>query len=99
MQLADALVAALRDWGVEYVFGVSGANVEHLHDSIHRHETIPLLRGGAERRHLASVLTRREDGAAFMADARARVRRTLGVCCSTSGGAMMNLAVGLAESY
>jgi acetolactate synthase-1/2/3 large subunit len=27
------------------------------------------------------------------------VHRTLGVCCATSGGAMMNLAVGLAESY
>ena len=34
-----------------------------------------------------------------MADARARIHRTLGVCCATSGGGMMNLAVGLAESH
>lgn len=79
----------MRDWDLRYVFGVSGANIEHLHDAVHR-------RGKGR---LTSIMARREDGAAFMADCRARVHRTLGVCCSTSGGAMMNLAVGLAESY
>jgi acetolactate synthase-1/2/3 large subunit len=89
MILADALATALRDWGVDYVFGVSGANIEHLHDAIHR------LGDG----RLRAVLARSEAGAAFMADARARVHRTLGVCCATSGGGMMNLAVGVAESF
>lgn len=89
MRIADALVSVLADLGVKYVFGVSGANIEHLHDAIHR--------AGAGR--LRSVLARREDGAACMADARARVHRTLGVCCATSGGGMMNLLAGLAESY
>ena len=89
MQLSDAIVTSLRDWGVPYMFGVSGANIEHVHDSIHRH--------GEDR--LRSVLTKSEMGAAFMADGLARVHRTLGVCCATSGGGMMNLAVGLAESY
>jgi acetolactate synthase-1/2/3 large subunit len=89
MKLVDALVTTLRDWDVQYVFGVSGANIEHLHDAIHR-------LGGLE---LESVLAKSEVGAAFMADARARTHRTLGVCCATSGGGMMNLAVGIAESY
>lgn len=89
MKLVDALVGALRDWNVRYVFGVSGANIEHVHDAIHR-------LGDGE---LESVLAKSEVGAAFMADARARVHRTLGVCCATSGGGMMNLAVGIAESY
>ncbi len=89
MKLVDALVSTLRDWEVRYVFGVSGANIEHLHDAIHR------LGEG----QLQAVLAKSEVGAAFMADARARVHRTLGVCCATSGGGMMNLAVGLAESY
>ncbi|MGK3996483.1 thiamine pyrophosphate-binding protein [Sorangium sp. So ce1024] len=89
MKLADALVLTLRDWGVRYVFGVSGANIEHLHDAIHRH-------GQGE---LVSILAKTETGAAFMADCRARVHRTLGVCCATSGGGMLNLAVGIAESY
>ncbi|MCA9678879.1 MAG: thiamine pyrophosphate-binding protein [Kofleriaceae bacterium] len=89
MLLADALTLALREWGVRYVFGVSGANIEHVHDAIAR------LGGDA----LRSVMTKTEVGAAFMADAHARVHRTLGVCCATSGGGMMNLAVGVAEAY
>ena len=89
MQLVDALVTALRDWDVRRVFGVSGANIEHFHDAINR------LGGDA----LESVMAKSEVGAAFMADAKARIDRTLGVCCATSGGGMMNLAVGIAESY
>lgn len=89
MKLADALTTTLRDWDLEYLFGVSGANIEHLHDAVHR------LGGGRFR----SVCAKSEVGAAFMADCRARVHRTLGVCCSTSGGGMMNLAVGVAEAF
>jgi len=81
--LSDALVEALIALDVRYVFGVSGANIEHLHDAIHR-----LGRG-----RLKSVMAKSEDGAGFMADCRARVHRTLGVCCATSGGGMMNLIV------
>ena len=55
---------------------VSGANIEHLHDAIAR-------LGGNE---LEAILAKSESGAAFMADAHARVHRTLGVCCATSGG-------------
>lgn len=87
MTLADALVSTLAEWDSRFVFGVSGANIEHLHDALYRDGRV------------RSVMARSEVGAAFMADARARVHRTLGVCCATSGGAMMNLAVGLAESY
>lgn len=89
MKLIDALTTTLRDWDLQYIFGVSGANIEHLHDAVHRL--------GDDR--LEAVLAKSEVGAAFMADARARVHQTLGVCCSTSGGGMMNLAVGIAESY
>src|SRR6185312_7941219 len=89
MKLVDALVATLAAWDIRFVFGVSGANIEHVHDAIHR-------LGSSQ---LRAVLAKSEVGAAFMADARARVHRTLGVCCATSGGGMMNLAVGLAEAY
>lgn len=88
MQLADALVTCLRDLELKYLFGVSGANIEHIHDAIYRL--------GANR--FRTVMTKSEYGAAFMADTRARVHKTLGVCCATSGGGMMNLAVGIAES-
>ncbi len=89
MKLSDALVTTLRDWGLNYVFGVGGANIEHLYDAVHR------LGQGRFR----SVGAKSEIGAAFMADCRARVHRTLGLCCATSGGGMMNLAVGVAEAF
>ena len=87
LTVADALVDSLVGWQVEALYGVSGANIEHLHDAVHRR--------GLGR--LRSVAARSEVGAAFMADAHARLRGSLGVCCSTSGGGMMNLAVGVAE--
>jgi acetolactate synthase I/II/III large subunit len=89
LRISDAIVQALIYLDVRYIFGVSGANIEHLHDAIHR------LGEGK----LKSVMAKSEDGAAFMADCRARVHRCLGVCCSTSGGGMMNLIAGIAESY
>jgi len=67
VKLVDALVTTLRDWDLRYVFGVSGANIEHFHDAIHR------LGDG----RLASVLAKSETGAAFMADARARAHRAV----------------------
>jgi acetolactate synthase-1/2/3 large subunit len=89
MKLSDALVEVFLGLGVRHVFGVSGANIEHLHDALYR----------AGRDRIESVLAKTETGAAFMADAQARVHGVLGVCCATSGGGMMNLAVGIAESY
>ncbi len=89
MILSDAIVICLRELNLRYLFGVSGANIEHIHDSI--------FRLGDER--FQTVMTKSEYGAAFMADARARTHHTLGVCCATSGGGMMNLAVGIAESF
>ncbi len=89
MKLSDALVQGFLSLGVRHVFGVSGANIEHLHDAIFRLQSDKLQ----------SVLAKTETGAAFMADAQARVHGVLGVCCATSGGGMMNLAVGIAESF
>lgn len=86
--VAEGLVAILNALHARYVFGVSGANIEHLHDAIFR------LGGSA----LRSVLCKSEVGAAFMADSYARHGQPFGVCCATSGGGAMNLAVGIAES-
>jgi acetolactate synthase-1/2/3 large subunit len=86
MLLAEELTHALVELDAEYVFGVSGANIEHLHDAIYHNKKI------------SSVLAKTEIGAGYMADARARKTNKLAVCCSTSGAGMMNLLVGLAES-
>ena len=89
MKLIDALTLTLKDLGIKFVFGVSGANIEHFHDAIYR-------LGDSK---LTAILAKSEYSAAFMADGLARSHNTLGVCCSTSGGGMTNLAVGIAESY
>ncbi len=89
MKISDAIITHLRDLGTQHIFGVSGANIEHIHDAIHR------LGNGK----LQSIMAKHESGAAFMADGYARVHRSLGVCCSTSGGGMLNLLTGIAESY
>lgn len=88
LPMADALAEVLRDLGVEHLFGVSGANIETLHDAVFRLGT----------GKLTNRLCKSEVGAAFMADGYSRFKGTMGVCCSTSGGGMMNLAVGVAES-
>lgn len=88
MWMADAIVTTLRDFHVSHVFGVSGANIEHIHDAIYRL--------GGDR--LTSVFCKAESGAAFMADGFARESCSLGVCCATSGGGMLNLVAGVAES-
>ena len=59
MKLSDALVQGFLSLGVRHVFGVSGANIEHLHDAIFRLQSDKLQ----------SVLAKTETGAAFMADA------------------------------
>lgn len=89
MKICDALTLALKKCGTDRVFGVSGANIEHFHDAIHR-------LGGQE---LSSVMAKSENGAAFMADAYTRVNKKMGVCCATSGAGMTNLISGIAESY
>ena len=88
LTLAEALTLAIRDLGVNHVFGVSGANIESFHDALLR----------LARHDITSLLCKSERGASFMADGFARQSGALAVCCSTSGGGMMNLAVGLAEA-
>ena len=58
MKLIDALTLTLKDLGIEFVFGISGANIEHFHDAIYR------LGDGK----LTAILAKSEYSAAFMAD-------------------------------
>ncbi|PCJ46960.1 MAG: acetolactate synthase [Moraxellaceae bacterium] len=91
--VADTLANVLSTLDVNYLFGVSGANIETLHDAVVRLNSP----------NLENILCKSESGAAFMADGYARHKKinnpsALGVCCSTSGGGMLNLAVGVAEA-
>lgn len=87
MTLADYLIHYLHEIGVSHVFGVGGANIEDILDSIARLDL-----------SLRFILAKHEFSAGCMADGYSRVSRSLGVVMSTSGGGALNLVPALGES-
>lgn len=86
MNAAAYLARALEQEGVEVVFGIHGSALTPVIDEI------------THRSSIRPVLTRHEEGAAFMADGYARFSGKLGVCWGTSGPGTTNLLTGLASS-
>ncbi|TNE88122.1 MAG: acetolactate synthase 2 catalytic subunit [Deltaproteobacteria bacterium] len=85
MNAAEALVMALVNEGVDTVFGYPGGAILPFYDAL---VDAPL-------RH---ILPRHEQGAAFAADAYARVTGNVGVCVATSGPGATNLLTGIANA-
>ncbi|MEZ5558700.1 MAG: 5-guanidino-2-oxopentanoate decarboxylase [Pseudomonadales bacterium] len=83
--LAQALLGALRDYGVDTVFGIPG------------NHTIELYRG-LEQAGIRHITSRHEQGAAFMADGYARASGRPGVCLLISGPGLLNAATALAQA-
>jgi acetolactate synthase I/II/III large subunit len=80
---SDLLVAALENEGVERVFGVPGEENLDVVESL-RNSSIEL------------ILTRHEQGAAFMAATYGRLTGKPGVCMTTLGPGALNLTTGAA---
>ncbi len=87
LKFADVLLKYLEAEGVEYVFGVPGTTV------------VPFLAAFNRTQSVKPILTKHEEGAAFMADGYARVKNTIGACFSTSGPGATNLVTGVANAY
>lgn len=83
---AKAVVEVLREEGVSHVFHLPGSQIIGILDEIYQSPIRP-------------VMTRHEQGAAFMADGYARAIRGVGVCMATVGPGAMNLVSGIAASY
>lgn len=81
MKSSDLFVSCLESEGVEYIFGVPGEENLDLLDSLSR-SSIKL------------ILTRHEQGAAFMAATYGRLTGKTGVCLSTLGPGATNLMTG-----
>ncbi|NET58557.1 MAG: thiamine pyrophosphate-binding protein [Symploca sp. SIO2E6] len=77
----------LHHEGVQYIFGVPGGPLTMLYQAI------------AQQDRIQPILAKHEEGAAFMADGYARVRRGLGVCCCTTGPGSTNALTGIASAY
>ena len=86
MKGSEALLEALRDHGVEVVFGYPGGAIMPLYDALI----------GSGIRH---ILVRHEQAAAFAADGYARVSGRPGVCIATSGPGATNLVTGIANAF
>ncbi|MEZ5959010.1 MAG: acetolactate synthase 2 catalytic subunit [Hyphomonadaceae bacterium] len=82
---ARLLVDSLDAQGVEFVFGYPGGAIMPVYDAI----------TSARFKH---ILVRHEQGAAFAADAYARVTGKAGVCMATSGPGATNLVTGIANA-
>ncbi|MGV0872743.1 thiamine pyrophosphate-binding protein [Mycolicibacterium sp. XJ879] len=86
-RVVDHIVEYLAAIGVEYIFGVDGANIEDLYDAAH-------FRDG-----ITAVLAKHEFSAATMADGYSRSGAGLGVLAATSGGGCLNTVPGLGEAF
>jgi len=82
--VADAVFRLMEREGAEYVFGVPGSAITPMYEA---------LRGNPSIRH---ILAKHEEGAAFMAYGYAAVKRTLGVCMTTTGPGATNALTGVA---
>src|SRR6267143_5445066 len=83
---ADVLVRMLEARGTKYVFGVPGAKIDKVFDTL-RDSTIQ------------TVVCRHEQNAAFIAGGIGRMTGKAGVAIATSGPGVSNLVTGLATAH
>ena len=83
---ADALVKALSEEKVKYVFGYPGVAICPFYNSILNSD-------------IETVLVRTEQNAAHMASGLARISGDVGVCAVTSGPGATNLITGIATAF
>jgi acetolactate synthase-1/2/3 large subunit len=83
---AELVVAALKQQGIQTVFGYPGGAIMPIYDALYD--------GGVEH-----ILCRHEQGAAMAAIGMARSTQDVAVCMATSGPGATNLVTGLADAF
>jgi acetolactate synthase I/II/III large subunit len=86
-RVVDHIVEYLAASGIDFIFGVDGANIEDLYDAAFFRDDI------------TAVLAKHEFSAATMADGYSRSGAGLGVVAATSGGGCLNTVPGLGEAF
>jgi pyruvate dehydrogenase (quinone) len=87
MTASDILIDAIRDWGVDVVFGLPGDGINGI---------VEALRKRADK--IRFIQVRHEEAAAFMACGYAKYTGKLGVCLATSGPGGLHLLNGLYDA-
>jgi len=87
----ELVIKALKDKGVQYVFGYTGGAIMPIFDEMERQKCFTF------------IMARHEQGATFMAQGISRASQTnptpqIGVCMATSGPGAMNLVTGIADA-
>ncbi len=83
---AHLLVRCLENEGVRYIFGLPGEEILDVLDAL------------ADSPQIKFIVTRHEQGAAFMADVYGRLSTYPGVCMATLGPGATNLITGIADA-
>ncbi|MEL6722664.1 MAG: acetolactate synthase 3 large subunit [Pseudomonadota bacterium] len=84
---AEIVVQALRDEGVEYIWGYPGGAVLHIYDALFQQD------------QMQHILVRHEQGATHAADGYARATGKTGVVLVTSGPGATNAVTGIATAH
>ncbi|TCJ13505.1 thiamine pyrophosphate-binding protein [Parasulfuritortus cantonensis] len=84
--VSQLIVRFMERLGVECLFGIPGAHILPVYDSLY----------DSGIRH---VLAKHEQGAAFMAGGYARASGKVGACITTAGPGATNLVTGIANAY
>ena len=86
-KVSDALLARLREWGVERIYGYPGDGINGILGAFHRAGDRPRF-----------IQARHEEMAAFMACGHAKFSGEVGVCVATSGPGAIHLLNGLYDA-
>jgi len=87
MHAGEAVAEALREEGVERVYGVPGSHVHPIYDGLSRVRSIRM------------VTCKQEPNVSLMADAYGRLTGKPGVCVVTAGPGCINSMAGVAQAY
>ena len=87
MKGSQAVIACLKEQGVDTIFGYPGGMILPLYDALYDDHSIE------------QILVTHEQNAAHAADGYARATGKVGVCIATSGPGATNLVTGLATAF
>ena len=90
------LVKALKEEGVEYLFGYPGACTIDISDELYKQDDVKIIL--PRQSGIDIILPRHEQALVHEADAYARTTGKVGVCLVTSGPGATNLVTGLATA-
>ncbi|VAW57975.1 Acetolactate synthase large subunit [hydrothermal vent metagenome] len=86
IKVSELIVRYLERLGVKTIFGMPGAHILPVYDSLYDSS-------------IQSVLAKHEQGAAFMAGGCARASGKISACITTAGPGATNLVTGIANAY